>query len=201
MQPPVFQGNNYLLRPWDAADAGSLVRHANNPRVAGNLRDGFPHPYTLSDAKSWLASISGEKHGVILAVEVNGEAAGGIGLFPQKDVYRYNGEIGYWLSEYHWGKGIMTEALGAVVEFAFTETELLRLFAGVFENNPSSMRVLEKNGFTRECIHRKSVMKAGKRLDEHVFALLREDWQEMQSRQAGSASSSSASPSSPSSSS
>ncbi len=84
---------------------------------------------------------------VILAIEVNGEASGGIGLHGLKDVYRYNVEIGYWLSERHWGKGIMSEAVAAMVNHAFTQGSWLRIFACIYENNPSSMRVLEKNGF------------------------------------------------------
>jgi len=178
MELPVLHGKNFLLRPWNCGDAASLARHANNARIAGNLRDGFPHPYSLKDAEGWLSGVHREKHAMILAIEVNREAAGGIGLFPQKDVYRFNAEIGYWLSENHWGKGIMTAAVSAVVDHAFGKTELLRLFAGVFANNPSSMRVLEKNGFVLESIHRKAVVKNGERLDEHLFALLREDWVE-----------------------
>jgi RimJ/RimL family protein N-acetyltransferase len=164
------------LRPWSPEDAENLVRHANNHKVARNLRDGFPHPYTLSDAKKWLEMVEGNSEDVILAIEVNGEAAGGIGLHVLKDVYRFNGEIGYWLSERHWGRGIMTDAVGAIVEYAFTTTRLLRLFATIFDHNLPSMRVLEKNGFVREAIHKRTVMKEGRLMDEHLFSLLRERW-------------------------
>jgi len=176
MELPTIRRQGFILRPWDLQDATALVRHADNPRVAGNLRDGFPSPYTPADARNWLNSVISNRSAAVLAVEVDGEAAGGLGLYPQQDVYRLNGEIGYWLSERYWGKGIMTEAVGAMVEFAFTRTDLLRLFAGVFENNLSSMRVLEKNGFIRESVHKKAVIKGGERLDEHLFSLLREDW-------------------------
>jgi RimJ/RimL family protein N-acetyltransferase len=130
----------------------------------------------ISDAKKWLDMAGENTQDVILALEVKGEAAGGIGLHTLKDVYRYNGEIGYWLSQEHWGKGIMSEAVGAMVEYAFTRTRLLRLFACIFENNPASMRVLEKNGFRPEAIHRKAVMKEGKLMDEHLYSLLKENW-------------------------
>jgi RimJ/RimL family protein N-acetyltransferase len=176
MQLPHIKREGFTLRPWDANDASSLIKHANNPRVAANLRDGFPHPYTPGDAQKWLDMVGKNKEDVILAIEVQGEAAGGIGLHGMKDVYRYNCEIGYWLSEIHWGKGIATEAVGAMVKFAFEQTQWLRLFASIFENNFASMRVLEKNGFTPEAIHRKAVMKGGKLWDDHMYALLKDQW-------------------------
>lgn len=176
MQLPSIQLSQALLRPWHPHDAEALVRHANNPRVASNLRDAFPYPYTLTDAKKWLTMVGDNKEDMILAIEVMGEAAGGIGLHGLKDVYRYNCEIGYWLSEKHWGKGIMSEAVGAMLEHAFTRTRWLRLFACIYENNPASMRVLSKNGFRAEAIHRKAVMKEGMLMDEHMYSILREDW-------------------------
>lgn len=176
MELPTLQRSGYLLRPWQPEDATDLVRHANNHRVARNLRDGFPHPYTLQDAKNWLEMVVDNRNDMILAIEVEGEAAGGIGIHHMKDVYRFNGEIGYWLSENHWGKGIMTDAVGAMVAHAFTRTRWLRLFATIFENNQRSRRVLEKNGFVLEAIHRKTVMKEGSLLDEHLYALLKENW-------------------------
>jgi len=176
MQVPVIQRTGYTLRPWQPGDAPGLVRHGNNHRVARNLRDAFPYPYTVRDAQNWLEGISGNRDDLILAIEVNGEAAGGIGIHHMKDVYRYNGEIGYWLSEDYWGKGIMTDAVGAVVRHAFTHTRWLRIFANIFENNPASMKVLEKNGFALEAIHKRSVMKEGVLMDEYLYALLKEKW-------------------------
>lgn len=176
MQLPTIQREKYLLRPWYPEDARSLVKHANNQKVARNLRDAFPYPYTLKDARRWLEMVGGNKEDIILAIEVNGEAAGGIGLHGLKDVYRYNCEIGYWLSEVHWGTGIMSDAVGVMVEYAFGQTHWLRLFASIYDFNHSSMRVLEKNGFRREAIHKKAVMKEGKLVDEHLFALLKEVW-------------------------
>ena len=181
MQLPTIQREQYLLRPWDPDDAPALVKHANNPRVACNLRDGFPYPYTLPDARKWLKMVGDNRDDIILAIEVEGEAAGGIGLHGLKDVYRYNGEIGYWLSEIHWGKGIMSDAVKTMVEHAFVHTRWLRLFATIYEHNISSMKVLEKNGFTREAIHKKAVMKGERLLDEHLFALLKERWESQRS--------------------
>ena len=176
MQLPTIQRHNYALRPWHLDDAASLVKHANNPNIARNLRDGFPYPYTLPEAKKWLDMVGSNRDSIILAIEVNGEAAGGIGLHGLKDVYRYNAEVGYWLSEAFWGMGIITDAVGVMVEHAFTQTRWLRLFATIYEHNHPSMRVLEKNGFKKEAIHKKTVMKEEKLLDEHLFALLREHW-------------------------
>ena len=153
-----------------------LVKHANNRNVAIHLRDGFPHPYTLKDAQKWLEMAGNKTEDIILAIEVGGEPAGGIGLHGLKDVYRYSGEIGYWLSERYWGRGIMTGAINTMVHHAFTHTQWLRLFACIFENNAPSGRVLEKNGFVREAIHRKAVMKEGVLMDEHMYVLLKEQW-------------------------
>jgi len=177
MELPVIKRDIYCLRPWRAGDAPALTRHADNPRIAGNMRDGFPNPYTLEDARQWLEMVAENRSDVILAIEVEGEAAGGIGLHRMKDVYRYNGEVGYWLSESYWGRGIMTGAVGDMVEYAFHHTPLLRLFASVFEHNTRSTRVLEKNGFKLEAVLRKSVMKNGRLLDEHLYALLRDPLQ------------------------
>jgi ribosomal-protein-alanine N-acetyltransferase len=176
MHLPVIDLNDFILRPWHAEDELTLVNHANNPRIASNLRDGFPNPYTLSDARDWLKMVAENRQDVILAIEVNGEASGGIGLHGLQDVYRYNVELGYWLSERYWGRGIMSKAVGAMVEFAFTRTSWFRIFACIFEFNPSSMRVLEKNGFKREAIHRKAVMKDDKLMDEYLYALLKDQW-------------------------
>jgi RimJ/RimL family protein N-acetyltransferase len=183
MQIPQTERQGYRLRPWRSDDASSLVRHANNRRVARNLRDAFPYPYTIRDAEAWLKSVGDGRDDLILAIEVDGEAAGGIGIHPMKDVHRYNGEIGYWLSELHWGKGIMTGAVGDLVNYAFTYRRWLRIFATIFENNPASMRVLEKNGFELEAIHKRTVMKEGVLMDEYLYALLRERWLQKQKNQ------------------
>lgn len=176
MENQTIARNGYLLRLWIPEDAASLLKHANNPNVANNLRDGFPYPYNLQDAKKWLESVNENRGNVIMALEINGEAAGGIGLHGQMDVYRYNAELGYWLSERYWGKGYMTDAVSVMVEYAFTRRRWLRIFAAVYEHNYSSMRVLEKCGFIKEAIHRKAVMKGGQVLDEHLYALLKENW-------------------------
>ncbi|RPI42891.1 MAG: N-acetyltransferase [Bacteroidetes bacterium] len=176
MEIPTIERKFFRLRPWKEDDADSLVRHANNPAVARNLRDGFPHPYTLKDARQWLEMITGNHSNLVLAIEADGEAVGGIGLHSLQDVYRFNAELGYWLSEKYWGRGIISDAVGLIVDHAFTRTRWLRVFATIFEHNLASMRVLEKNGFVREAIHRRAVVKQGKMMDEHLYSILKEDW-------------------------
>jgi RimJ/RimL family protein N-acetyltransferase len=172
----IFNGNGFNLRSWKETDAASLVRHANNERIAMNLRDGFPHPYTMEDARSWIKMVKENKKDPIFAIEIEGEACGGIGLHGGQDVYRFNAEIGYWLSEQYWGKGIVSEAVRIVIRYGFDHYPWTRIYAGVFSNNPASMKVLEKAGFLREAIFKKSVKKRGSYLDEHVYSILKDDW-------------------------
>ena len=160
----------------EPADAGSLARHANNPKIARHLRDGFPYPYSENDAQRFIKQVSENPDAVVYTFDVEGRACGGIGITGMKDVYRYNAEIGYWLAERYWGKGWASEAVGEMVNMAFTHYSWVRLYAGVFSNNPGSMRVLEKNGFIHEATHRHAVKKEGVFLDECIFALLRETW-------------------------
>jgi RimJ/RimL family protein N-acetyltransferase len=172
----ILKGSQFTLRPFVLSDVDALVKHANNPRIAMNLRDGFPHPYTEKDGQNWIRMVMENKADLILAIEINGEACGGIGLHGGKDVYRFNAEIGYWLSEKYWGKGIISEAVKLVVDHGFTHYKWTRIHAGVFSSNPASMKVLEKCGFSQEAHFRKSVLKGGKYLDEHVYSILKEDW-------------------------
>jgi len=176
LAPHRIEGNGYLLRPFKPDDAESLARHANNAAIARQLRDEFPHPYTLNDARMFIERTSQKMHDIIFTFDIHGEACGGIAITGMKDVYRFNAEIGYWLSEAHWGRGIMTDAVGRMADLAFRYHSWTRLFAGVFSSNAGSMRVLEKNGFTREAIHRGAVKKEGEYLDELVYALLKKDW-------------------------
>ena len=160
------------LRSWRRTDAASLVQHANNRNVWLNLRDLFPHPYTNTDAMEWLALVTGRETPLRLAIEVDGAAVGGIGLNPQGDVYRMSAELGYWLGEPYWGRGIMTAAVGACTDYAFETLGLTRLFATVFAWNPASMRVLEKAGYEREGYLRQSVLKDGRVIDSVLYARL-----------------------------
>ena len=173
---PKLHGTTFILRPWRLDDTDSLALHANNSKIAMNLRDGFPNPYLRADAVKWIKMVLENKKDLILAVDIGGEAVGGIGLHGKEDVYRFNAEIGYWLSEKYWGRGIMSEAVRLLVDYGFENYSWTRIYAGVFSNNEGSMRVLINNDFTEEAVLRKSVKKNGNYLDEHIFSLRKENW-------------------------
>jgi RimJ/RimL family protein N-acetyltransferase len=162
------------LRPWRMDDAASLVRHASNRKVWINLRDTFPHPYTPADARQWLDRVTVLRPVTHFAIAVGGEAVGGIGYERQADVLRRSAEIGFWLGEPWWGRGIATAALAAVSAHAFAAADLIRLYAYVFEWNPASARVLEKAGYVREACLRRAVVKDGRTIDQYLYALVRE---------------------------
>lgn len=166
--------SNSVLRAWQPGDEQSLVRHANSRSVWRNLRDAFPHPYTLADAKHWIETANPATPITNFAIVVGGAAVGAIGLVLKEDVFRRSAEIGYWLGEEYWGRGIVTEAVRAVTDYAFATFDLCRVYAGVFEWNPASMRVLEKAGYEFECRMKKSVTKDGETIDELIYAMVRE---------------------------
>jgi RimJ/RimL family protein N-acetyltransferase len=161
------------LRPWRAGDVRSLVRYADNPNVARNLKDRFPSPYRAADARAWIKRVSRETPPTSFAIVVDGEAVGGVGLELGRDVFRRSAEIGYWLGEPFWGRGIATEALGAMTDYAFEQFDICRLEAGVFEWNPASRRVLEKAGYTLEGRARLSVTKGERTGDRLLYAVVR----------------------------
>jgi RimJ/RimL family protein N-acetyltransferase len=162
------------VRSWDWRDRDAMVRHANNRNVWINLRDRFPHPYTDADARRWLDCIVGQKPETNFANAVADEAVGGIGFTLQHDVERRSAEIGYWLGQEFWGRGIATEALIAVTDYAFSNYDVCRLFAHVFDWNGPSARVLEKAGYVFEGRLRRSVIKDGKTIDQLAYAIIRE---------------------------
>src|SRR5919206_1949976 len=161
------------VRPWRAGDAASLVRHANNRRIWRNLRDRFPHPYTPADAEAFLRSVIGTTPETSFAIAVEGAAVGGIGLTLAEDIHRRTAEIGYWLGEEYWGRGIATAAVRAVTEHALTSQDLRRVFALPFAENRASARVLEKAGFALEGVLRSSAVKDGRVLDQLLYARIR----------------------------
>ena len=161
------------VRSWHPSDVDSLTVHANNRNVAINLRDRFPSPYTRRDGREFIKMARRMKPESFFAIAVGGEAVGGIGFVPGHDVERVSSEIGYWLGEAFWGRGIMTAAVRATVEHLFRHFDFMRLEAPVFEWNPASMRVLEKCGFAREGVLRKSIEKDGQIIDAVLYARLR----------------------------
>ena len=171
-----LKGERVTLRAWRQSDAPSLAKHANNPNVARQLRDRFPHPYTIADARQFVQMASGARPTTMFAMVVEGEAVGGIGFFPGADVERFSAEIGYWLAESHWGRGITVEAIRLMSAYAFEVCNLLRLFALPFADNRQSLRVLEKAGYTREATLRASSVKYGQVRDQALYALVNEAW-------------------------
>lgn len=164
---------SHLLRPWSLSDLDSLVKYADNLKIARYLTDRFPHPYTREGGKAFIEMAMQAKPTAIFAIEVDGEAAGGIGLHPQYDIQRRNAELGYWLAEPHWGKGIVTAAVREMVEYAFNNFDIDRVFARPFGSNLASQRVLEKAGFKLEARFEKTLIKFGIYEDELVYAVRR----------------------------
>lgn len=161
---------DFLLRTWRIEDAPVMQRYADNPNIAVNLRNAFPCPYTLTDAQAYIQSCLENRDALLYTIDINGEAIGSIGLFPQRDVYEKSAELGYWLGEPFWGHGIMTQAIQQLCEEAFTTRGFCRIFAEPFADNLGSRRVLEKAGFSLEGILRKSVYKNGVFHDSCMYA-------------------------------
>lgn len=153
-------------------DAEKLSEYANNKKVWDNLRDYIPHPYTLKDAQEFIEFISTGEKITTFAVCYEGEFVGVIGYNLQTDIYRESAEVGYWIGEPFWGKGITSKAIVLVIEHAFEKSDLKRLFTSVFDFNEASIRVLEKAGFHREGRAIKSIIKNGVYLDEIKLGLL-----------------------------
>ncbi|HET7113901.1 MAG TPA: GNAT family protein [Pyrinomonadaceae bacterium] len=169
-----FRLKSCTVRSWEWRDRDAIVRHANNRDVWINLRDRFPHPYTNTDARNWLESVVGIAPETNFAIAVDDKAVGGIGYTIQHDVDHRSAEIGYWLGQEFWGRGIATEALIAVTDYAFANHDLCRLYAHVFAWNPASARVLEKAGYQFEGRLRKSVTKNGQTIDQLMYAMVRD---------------------------
>ncbi|QJD80211.1 GNAT family N-acetyltransferase [Spirosoma rhododendri] len=167
---------DFDLRPWTMDDLGSLVSYANNPRIARNMTDKFPHPYTEADGLSFIEFATADSSAHIFAIDVAGEAVGGIGVHPQPDIHRKNAELGYWLAEPFWGKGIISAAIKRAVDVAFETYDIDRIFARPFGTNVASQRVLQKNGFVLEAQFRGTLYKNGEYLDELIYALRRPNW-------------------------
>jgi len=158
------------VRSWRGEDAVSLPFHANNRKVWINLRDGFPHPYTVEDARRFIAAAMAQSPETRFAIAVGGEAVGGIGFLLHADVERVSAEIGYWLGETFWGRGIATEAVRAVTAHAIRAHALTRVYAVPYEWNPASFRVLEKAGYVLEGTMQRSAIKDGHVIHQRLYA-------------------------------
>ncbi len=160
------------LRKIQKEDRKTLVALANNPKVANNLRDDFPHPYTLEDADHFIYHAQKAHPTKRFCIEKNGIYVGNIGLHPQEDIYKMSAEIGYFIGEEYWGQGIVTEAIKLIVAYGFNQLDLHRIFAGVFSYNHASKKALENVGFQFEGTSKDAVFKNGTYYDELRYSLI-----------------------------
>ena len=167
---PVSQ-MEFRLRDWTPEDQESLLKFGNNFQVARFMTDQFPHPYTPERARAFIEFAMAQNPKRIFCIEVNGEAAGGIGLHPKTDIEQKNAELGYWLAEPYWGHGIMSRAIAQVVEYGFKTFPVTRIIGRTFGNNPGSQRALQKAGFVLEGRFVNAFYKNGEFTDEVVYAV------------------------------
>lgn len=165
-----------VVRDWRDDDAAALAVQANDRRVWLGLRDAFPHPYAVADARAFIGLALGMSPRTFFAIEADGQVAGGIGYVRHGDVERINAEVGYWLGHGYWGKGIATTAVRLLTAHAFdADPQLRRLYAVPFATNEASARVLEKAGYRREGVLRQNAIKDGRVLDQLMYAILRDE--------------------------
>jgi [ribosomal protein S5]-alanine N-acetyltransferase len=160
------------LRPFRAEDAPVLALHANNPNIAMYLRDRFPHPYSVSDALTFFDYAANTSEECVACIEVDGQPAGAIGILLRTDIERCSAELGYWLGEPFWGRGVVTAAIRAFTNWAMPRFSLTRAYAEVFADNQASARVLEKSGFERVGLLRKAAIKHGVHRDYVLYDLV-----------------------------
>jgi RimJ/RimL family protein N-acetyltransferase len=165
---------NIRLRPLEDADKERFARLANNRKIWLNVRDRFPYPYTIADAERFIESTMQQHPLTTFAIWYELKLVGAIGLVPQEDVYRFSAELGYWIGEPFWNKGIASGAVKLMVQFAFEQLQLQKVFAGVFEGNEASIRALKKCGFQQEGIARKAAFKNNVFIDEYRYGKVKE---------------------------
>lgn len=163
------------LSAWKEEDISFLIQYANNFRVWETLRNSFPHPYTKKDAEEWVNSNLHNNPISNFAIKADGKTVGGAGVILKSDIYIKNAEIGYWIAEPFWGKGIATAVISQLVTYIFSNLDIIRIYAEVFSNNPASMKALAKNGFQQEAILQKSIFKNNQLLDTYIWVKFRPD--------------------------
>ncbi len=161
----------FTLRQWKESDKESLVKYAGNPKITQFMSDGFSNISTIEGATKFIDFANSGTNRIYRAIDQNGEAVGGIGISMQSDIYGKNAELGYWLAEPFWGKGIITRAIEMIVSEAFAQFDITRIFAKPFHTSKASHRVLEKAGFKLEAVLEKVVFKDGQYLDECIYAI------------------------------
>ena len=165
------------IRRWSLDDATDLAAVISNPKVQANLRDGLPYPYTEQDAKDYISYIlsADENDTFAFAIVADGRFIGSIGAFRQSNIHSQTAEIGYYIAEPYWGRGIMTNAVRQLCEYVFSHSNIIRLYAEPFAFNLGSCRVLEKAGFRYEGTLRSNAVKNGRVIDMKMYARLRDD--------------------------
>jgi RimJ/RimL family protein N-acetyltransferase len=171
---PMLSSGSLILRPFEREDRQALAELADNPKVSRYLRDRFPSPYTQDAADAWITASSFEEPRHNFAIQWEGQLAGGIGLEPFSDVHSRTAEIGYWLGEPYWGRGLATAAIALVAEYGFSALRLIRIQAAIFAENMASARGLEKNGFILEGTMRRHITKHGRTHDALLYAKVKE---------------------------
>jgi len=172
----ILRFENFSIRNFSDDDLESILKYANNINVSRYLRDSFPFPYTRQNAMDWIEFIKQNSSNLNFAIADENEVIGGIGVLPSEDVHRYCAEIGFWLGEPFWNKGIMTKAVKVFCTHLFNVHHYIKLTANVFEGNEASKKVLQKTGFILEGTIRKNVFKNNKFLDQYIYGLLKEDF-------------------------
>ena len=170
-----MNSNNFELREWRLSDAASLAENANNINIWNNLRDGLPHPYSEDDGKQFIEmALSMPKPATLLTIDVDGKAVGSIGITLHTDVERITAELGYFIGEKYWNRGIMTETVKQMVKYAFANfPELRKIYATPFDFNAASHKVLQKAGFEREAILKQAAVKNGKIVDLYYYSIFK----------------------------
>lgn len=163
------------IKKWELSDAAALAAALSNKKIQDNLRDGLPYPYTEQDGRDFIsAMLSANKNETVdFAITVDKEVVGSIGVFRQGNIHRQTAELGYYIAEEYWGKGIMTEAVKQICEYVFDKSDIIRIYAEPFAHNTASQRVLEKAGFQYEGTLRKNAVKNGEVIDMKMYSLLK----------------------------
>ncbi len=171
-----MEGKGYAIREWRFSDCESLAFQANNGKIWENVMDHFPHPYTRRDAMNYIRMVRAMPGPPMrFAIEIDGKAAGSIGFSSEGDIERVTAEIGYWLGEEYWGRGIMSGVVEQTARYAFATFPFGKLFAYVFDYNTASMKVLEHAGFKLEAVLHKAAIKNNRLIDFYYFSKMRED--------------------------
>ncbi len=166
------------IRKWELSDAGDLAAALSNKNILDNLRDGLPYPYTEQDAADFISAMlsADETETFAFAIAADDKVIGSIGVFRQGNIHRQTAEMGYYIAEVYWGRGIMTEAVRQTCEYVFAQSDIIRIYAEPFADNAASCRVLEKAGFQYEGTLRGNAVKNGNVIDMKVYALLRKSY-------------------------